>query len=77
MATYSETRDARIEELRKREEKIFDQRDGYERKISEIIGSELSSSQLLQLKQLFADIERCEEGIARIQERMDDIAQAI
>ena len=77
MKTYSETKEARMAELREREEKIIDLRDGYERKINEVIGSELSTSQLLQLKQLCADIERCEQGIERIQERMDYLAQAI
>lgn len=77
MKTYSETKNARIEELQEREIKIFNQRDGYERKIGEVIGGELSPSQFLQLRQLFADIERCEEGIERIQERIADLSEAI
>jgi ubiquinone biosynthesis protein UbiJ len=64
-----------MEELEQRLEKIFDQRDGYERNISEVIGRELSPSQLLELKQLCADIERCEQGIERTQERIEDLAR--
>lgn len=66
-----------IEELTQREEKIFAQRDEYERKISEVIGSELSSLQFLQLRQLFADVEKCEQGIERIQERIKDLSEAV
>ena len=64
-----------IENLKEREEKIFAQRDEFERKINEVIGSELSPSQFLALRQLFFDIERCEESIERVQERIQDLAQ--
>jgi hypothetical protein len=77
MKTYSETKSARIAELEEREEKIFAQRDEYERSINKIIGNELSPSQFIQLRQLFADVERCEEGIERIQERIADLSEAI
>jgi len=77
MKTYSETRNARIAELQQREEKIFNQRDEYERKINEVLKIELSREQFLQLSQLFADIERCEKGIERVQERISDLSEAI
>jgi hypothetical protein len=59
-----------IEELTKQQEKIQDRQVTYEKGIDEAMGRELTPVEFANLRQLFADWERCEEGIEKLSERI-------
>ena len=65
------------EELKQREAKIFEQRDNAKNKIDEALGIQLTPLQFLQIRQLVAEYDKCEEAIGRIQERMEDLAGVV
>ena len=61
------------EQLATQEEKIFAQRDKYERDMCEITGMQLTSEQIWKLRQACDGYEQCERGITRVQDRMSDL----
>ena len=61
------------EQLATQEEKIFAQRDKYERDICEIVGVQLTSEQMWKLRQAFEGYEQCERGIGRVQDRLSNL----
>ena len=63
-------KDARREELAAQEEKIFDRRDDAEQRLNTLLGMTLTPSQFMQVRDIVATFERCEEGIDRVQEQM-------
>ena len=75
--TYSDRVSSRMEDLEKREAKLFEISDRLEKKISETIGNNLTPEQFLKIQIMFGELARCKEQIEGIQERMDDVAQAI
>ena len=61
------------ERLNKREEEIEKRIDKVEDKILKIIGRELSSAELFNLRGLFAELDRAEQEAIRIQDKMWDL----
>jgi DNA-binding GntR family transcriptional regulator len=66
-----------MDKLSEREDKIFAQRDKIEKEIARTAGVKLTPLQLLRLRQLFSDFERCEKAITHIQETMDELKEVV
>ena len=69
--------DARLEELHEQENKIFKRRDEAEKSLNTILGIELTSLQLAQVRQAVALFESCEEGIERVQNCMAQVSERV